>query len=593
MDVITAVEWLQTLVFGALGVAALRRWITRRSTPAAWLAAAFGSIATVVVVARALPAEPTSAFAVAAASANVAILATFPLSAYLLARSYRERRAGPGQLAVALGVTAVVAVWGAVLAPFPTEAAERTAAHRLFLVAFAVQWTALSGAAVAGLWRAVRGRPRLTRLRMRLLAVGLAMLNVALLGAIAAGPEASRSVTVGVALLAIVSALMSYLSFAPTALLNALLRHGAGRGAVRMQERLLAATTPEEVADALLPYLHQLLGLDVLLVDEQGLLLGVAGRPAEEARRLAGRAAASGSWPSDAVVIDLRGGRLVLPHSRLVPFLSDDEQDLLAAMAGHLDLALERARLLEAEREARAEAELARAEVEKIVFGLAHDLQTPVVAIQAFADLLQRDALDGEERREAAARIGSSAEYTSQLLADLLSFARIGRSQNAPQRVDLAELVRQTAGQLAPTFPGLEVRVVGALPSLYADPTQLRQMFTNLFSNAARHAGREDVRVEVRSEDVESGGVRLVVGDNGRGVPDKHHERIFELFERGDATVRGSGVGLTIVRRLVETLGGRVHLSARTPGAHFVIDLPASLVDPVGPPEPPGRPAGD
>lgn len=585
MDVTAAVEWLQTIVFVGLGVAALRRWISHRSAPAAWLGAVFGSIATVVVVSRLIPEGATGPVASLAQALNVAILATVPLFAYLLAESYREGRLRPaGYLAAAL--TAIVAIWGASLSPFPEEAAGRTLAHESFLLAFGAQWTALSGAAVAVLWRAVRGRPRLTRIRLRLLAAGLGLLNLVLVGAIVAGPEASETTSTVLALAATVSAMTSYLSFAPSGLLNALLRQQSGRAAAAMQAGLLAATTPAEVADALLPFLHELLGLDVLLLDRDGGLIAVAGQSRDRAEVLAAAAYDNGGWSPDTHVVELDAGWLVLPHSRLVPFLSDDERDLLTALVGQLDLGLERARLLESERDARQEAEQARAEVEKIVFGLAHDLQSPVVAIQAFADLLRRDALDVEQRREAAARIGASAEYTSQLLSDLLGFARIGRSAGAPQHLRLDVVVDQVTDQLRATTTAPRVRMEGPVPELYIDPTQLRQVLTNLLSNAARHAGRDDVEVTIRSEARDGGGLRLSVRDNGCGVPEEHRERVFELFERGSARAAGSGVGLTIVRRLVENLGGRVVLGPGGPGAEFLIDLPPSVVESVGTDDP-------
>jgi signal transduction histidine kinase len=142
------------------------------------------------------------------------------------------------------------------------------------------------------------------------------------------------------------------------------------------------------------------------------------------------------------------------------------------------------------------------------------------------------------------------------------------------------EVTREMATRIAER--GVELSVQPDLPTLYVDRSRLRQVLQNLLDNALKYLGdQEQPRIEVggRRED---GRARLFVRDNGIGIDPAHHEEAFELFKRLHAGVDGSGVGLSLVKRIVEVHGGRVWLESEgRPGRGTIVwvDLPADRPD--------------
>lgn len=240
----------------------------------------------------------------------------------------------------------------------------------------------------------------------------------------------------------------------------------------------------------------------------------------------------------------------------------------------------ERARLLARERAAHAEAEFRREQVERLmesrsrlIRGFGHDLKNPLGAISGHADLLAA-GIKGElaaEQKESIGRIRQAARSMLHLIEDLvdLSLAQAGELRIAPEDVDIAELVRETAEEhrAEAENEGLELVVhpPDALPRLHTDPRRIRQVLSNLISNAVKYTnagGRIDLRVERREGGSAPGRGRWIaidVRDNGPGIPHNQQERIFDEFARLETDPeRGSGLGLAISRRIARVLGGDV-----------------------------------
>ena len=163
-----------------------------------------------------------------------------------------------------------------------------------------------------------------------------------------------------------------------------------------------------------------------------------------------------------------------------------------------------------------------------------------------------------------------------QLLDELIELSRIGRLANPSEAVPVAELVDEAA-ELA-IEQGVGVTVGAELPVAYGDPIRLREVFHNLLENALRFMGEQPApRVEIgaRKEDRH---VLCWVADNGIGIEPRYHDKIFGLFERLDARVEGTGIGLALVRRIVEHHGGRIWVESegRGQGSTFYFTLPAA-----------------
>jgi signal transduction histidine kinase len=222
-------------------------------------------------------------------------------------------------------------------------------------------------------------------------------------------------------------------------------------------------------------------------------------------------------------------------------------------------------------------------ELEQFAFLASHDLQQPLRTVSGFLQLLERQhgaTLDGRAR-EYVDRALSGTKDMARLIDDLLAYSRAGRDAPTLVPVRLDEVLDAAVAQLGAAIDESGAVVErGALPVVAGDPGHLTQVFANLVGNAIKYrAGAAPV---VRVDAVSGDGVwDVAVTDNGVGIDPRDHQRIFGMFRRVDQSdgVDGSGVGLAIVKKLVERGGGSIRVeSARGAGARFVVTLPAAVV---------------
>jgi signal transduction histidine kinase len=230
-----------------------------------------------------------------------------------------------------------------------------------------------------------------------------------------------------------------------------------------------------------------------------------------------------------------------------------------------------------------ADLERRTAEMEGFVYTISHDLKAPLITVGGFARLVEKDVERGdiEQARDSLAEIRKAAHGMEQMIEDLLTLARTGRIVGEAEEVDVGALVAELRSRCAHHIEqeGATVRLVGTPPRLRVDPARFGQVLQNLVENALKYR-RPDVapQVEIGAER-RDGELRLYVRDNGRGIPPAYRERIFELFQRLDHEASGTGVGLTIARRIVEVHGGRLWVESEPGrGSTFWIALPGSAV---------------
>lgn len=259
-----------------------------------------------------------------------------------------------------------------------------------------------------------------------------------------------------------------------------------------------------------------------------------------------------------------------------------------------------------AERRLREEIERSSREMEQMLYVASHDLRSPLLSVQGFGSLLEYDlaglarTLDavpmapdvraevdrilGGVAPEALDFIGKGVQRMDALLTGLLKVSRAGRVVAAPRVLDMMQLVRKvtSAVEFQVRCKGVEV-TIDALPPCVGDPAMMSQVFGNLLDNALKYLDpRRPGRIAIRGE-AEDGEVVYTVEDNGIGIAPEHFQKIFLMFHRLDPE-RGSGegIGLTIVRTLMERQGGRVWLESRTgEGSRFRVALPAARRDAV------------
>lgn len=225
-------------------------------------------------------------------------------------------------------------------------------------------------------------------------------------------------------------------------------------------------------------------------------------------------------------------------------------------------------------------------ELESFSYSVSHDLRAPLRHIAGFSDMLQEHLggnLDGEGRRYLDVILQSSQKM-GQLIDDLLSYSRLGRTKLAMSEVDLNPLAKEVIELLSEEAKDREVVwVVQPLPQVVGDAQMLRLVLQNLVANALKFTrGRSPARIEIGTEAVE-GEVRCFVRDNGVGFDMKYAEKLYTVFQRlhQASQFEGTGIGLANVRRTIERHGGRVWAEGkRDAGATFWFTLPLKEANP-------------
>ena len=208
------------------------------------------------------------------------------------------------------------------------------------------------------------------------------------------------------------------------------------------------------------------------------------------------------------------------------------------------------------------ELEAKNAELERFTYTVSHDLKSPLVTIRGFLGLLDKYAISGDFVRMRAdmKRIFNATETMHALLDDLLELSRIGRLVNPSENVSFSKLVHEVVGRLKIRIKdlGIHVKINPDLPVAFGDHQRLLEVFQNLIENAMKFMGdQQEPRIEIGAK--KSGSETICyVRDNGIGIDAKHHDKIFDIFSRLDADIEGTGVGLAIVKRIIELHGGRV-----------------------------------
>jgi len=223
--------------------------------------------------------------------------------------------------------------------------------------------------------------------------------------------------------------------------------------------------------------------------------------------------------------------------------------------------------------------ERANADLENYAYAVSHDLKAPLRAILSFSNFLLEDyggKMDATGR-DYIERIVKAAENMNAFINDLLILSRIGRESNTVEEVDLNNLLGEIMTDLEPLMVKRDSHVVVTdLPTIQAQRTWLKQLFTNLIDNGLKFNESETPRVEVRCDEREKDNL-FAVRDNGVGIEEQYLCRIFNLFERLHAKeeYEGTGAGLAICKRIVENLGGRIWVES-TPGegSTFLFTIP-------------------
>jgi len=201
-------------------------------------------------------------------------------------------------------------------------------------------------------------------------------------------------------------------------------------------------------------------------------------------------------------------------------------------------------------------------EMERFAYTVSHDLKSPLITIQAYAGMIKKNLETGryERAEDDMKRIEGAADKMTSLLNDLLELSRAGRMMGESSRIDMNRLVRDVLVQLTGVIEQSPVEVVlqPDIPTVLGDQKRIAQLVQNLVENAIKYRGDQSaLRIEIGTRQYDRECV-FFVSDNGKGIDPLQHEKIFGLFTKLDANSQGTGVGLALVKRIIEVHGGRV-----------------------------------
>ncbi len=254
----------------------------------------------------------------------------------------------------------------------------------------------------------------------------------------------------------------------------------------------------------------------------------------------------------------------------------------LQTMADQIANAIDNARLFTERTSLIRELEKRNAELEQFTYTVSHDLRSPLVTIRGFLGYLQQDALSGDMTRfdKDMNRIANAVDKMQVLLNDLLELSRIGQVINPSERIPFGQIVKETIDLLTGSLEERKVKVdvQENLPTVHGDHTRLIEVMQNLIGNSIKFMGDQpDPRIEIGTAgfDEKDNKPIFFVRDNGIGIDPQYHKRIFGLFNSLDPTTEGTGIGLTLVRRIIEVHGGRIWVESQLgSGATFLFTLP-------------------
>ncbi len=230
-----------------------------------------------------------------------------------------------------------------------------------------------------------------------------------------------------------------------------------------------------------------------------------------------------------------------------------------------------------------SELESKNTELERFTYTVSHDLKAPLITIRGFLGFVEKDAAANniDRLRSDLTRISEATNKMQRLLYDLLELSRIGRMMNPGQLVPFEEITREAInlvqGQIEAC--GAEVILQEGLPTVFGDRTRLVEVAQNLLDNAVKFTDPQvSPRIEIGSRGPdETGKLVIYVRDNGIGIESQYHDRIFGLFNKLNSQSEGTGVGLALVKRIIELHGGRIWVESagNGKGSTFFFTLPA------------------
>jgi len=281
-------------------------------------------------------------------------------------------------------------------------------------------------------------------------------------------------------------------------------------------------------------------------------------------------------------------GSLNLGRGLGQPFTGEDAE-IAHDVANQLAIALQQTNLYNALQNELAERkklifelETKNAELERFTYTVSHDLRNPLVTIKGFVGMLEKDLREGKDEKVAShlQRIENAADKMHSLLKDLLELSRIGRIANPSEEVNLSQVVSEAIESLDARLRSRKVTVHCPLelPTVFGDRIRLREVFENLIDNAAKYTGNQpEPMIEIGTR-MDADGTVFFVKDNGMGIEPQYQKKVFGLFDKLDPASEGTGIGLALIKRIIEVHGGKIWVESEGlgKGSTFCFTMPGA-----------------
>jgi len=218
-------------------------------------------------------------------------------------------------------------------------------------------------------------------------------------------------------------------------------------------------------------------------------------------------------------------------------------------------------------------------ELQRFTYTVSHDLRAPLITVSGFVGYLEQDMRNGELEKaiKDMSRITEGITKMQKLLTELLELSRIGRLMNPPEEVPFEEIVHDALERVEGRLKErrVQVKVDTGLPSVWVDRTRLVEVIQNLVDNASKFMGDQKIPLIEIGMKIDSGKSVFFVRDNGIGIEPEHFERVFDLFHKLDMKAEGTGIGLSLVKRIIEVHGGKIWIESegRNKGTTFCFTL--------------------
>jgi signal transduction histidine kinase len=218
-------------------------------------------------------------------------------------------------------------------------------------------------------------------------------------------------------------------------------------------------------------------------------------------------------------------------------------------------------------------------ELKDFAYIVSHDLKAPLRAISSLTDWIIEDYEDSfdADGQEQLKLLKSRVSRMYQLLEGILRYSRIGRGQEEKEILDLNLLVDEIISTLLPP-ENFNIYILNDLPPIFADKTKIYQVFQNMISNAIKYNDKPVGEVKIFCETKTDGLHYFTIEDNGKGIPEEDFERVFKIFqtlEKDKDSAESTGVGLTLVQKIIKKYGGKISLTSKVgEGTAFTFSLP-------------------